>query len=164
MALAVGCIAFAGACNHEPRVTACGLVNALEVQRATGGVRAIPRPVVQSSDDSEAGRSFCLWLRAGELPPEGTFIGVIQDHEMTGAVRRTGFSADAVFSAAKAKATNPELVKWSGLRGSAFWADSRLQVLSRGAYVSVTVDPAARDPRATAIELGRLAAARLPRR
>jgi hypothetical protein len=119
---------------------------------------------VQSSDDSEAGRTFCLWLRAGELPPEGTFIGVIQDHEMGGAVRRTGFSADAVFSAAKAKATGAETVQWPGLQGAAFWADGRLHVLTRGAYISVTVDPAARNPRATALALGRLAAVRLPRR
>ena len=147
-----------GACNRHVSLTACTVLRRAELERALHAHLQAPRPIVQSGDDTQAGRSFCLWLRPTEQPPDGTYVALVQDRAMAGAVRRTGFSASAVFTSAREKAAG-SVDDVDGLGIDAFWTDGRLHVLTRGAYLSLAASPPV--SRGDVVDLARPAVDRL---
>lgn len=153
-----GALCLVGACNRHVSLTACTVLRRAELERALHAHLQAPRPIVQSGDDTQAGRSFCLWLRPNEQPPDGTYVALVQDRAMAGAVRRTGFSASAVFTSAREKAEGT-VDDVDGLGTDAFWTDGRLHVLIKGAYLSLAANPAV--PRADVEGLARPAVSRL---
>jgi len=118
------------------RITACGLLTPAEVGSALGGDVRPPEATDDASADALAGRSGCAWATRDD--EAAALIELVRTDDMSPSVRRTGFSANARFSAARSRHPEAEPVD-VGDRG--LWVDeaATLYVLASRSYVVVEV-------------------------
>lgn len=132
--------------NDQRTITACELVDDDMVSRALGAGVSPPDATSSEGADALAGRSGCAWAtRDGKA---AVLVELLRTDDMSGVVRRTGFSAGARFDAARSRYPDAERIALGG--ANAIWVEeaAMLHVLAGTSYltfeVAVPNPPAAR--------------------
>lgn len=133
------------------RLLACDLLDETTAGSILGGPVADPIATEGKGTDELAGRSGCAWATTDGA--SATLIELVRTDDMSDAVRRTGFSASARFTAARSQ--HPD-VPIDGVGTRSFWVEeaATLHLLTGRTYVVVEVavaDPARSRSIATAI-------------
>lgn len=142
------------------RFVACDLLRRADVQEILDGPVVAPAASNGGATDRLAGRSGCAWSTTDHA--KAVLIELVRTHDMAGQVRRTGFSAEARFDAAKSQ--YPSAGQREGLGDEAIYIEeaATLHLLEGDSYVIFEVaitPPANAEP--AAVELARRAVIRL---
>jgi hypothetical protein len=142
--LAVAVVVAAPACRKAasnatppPRVTACSLLSADDVSAGLGAPVGAPEPTADAGADALAGRSGCAWTTVDQR--RAVLIELVRTKDMSGSVRRTGFSASARFASVRSRHADAATVPAVG--PNAIWIDetATLHVLADDSYLTFEV-------------------------
>ena len=149
-----------GADSVVERLVACELIGEADAARALGGDVRAPVATDDEGADALAGRSGCAWTTHDGR--SAALFELVRTDDMSGSVRRTGFSARARYDGARSRHHDaPEI---PALGDRAFWVDeaATLYVLSGGSYLVVEVaTPRHADAQGIAVALATPAVQRL---
>ena len=141
-----------GGAGRPDRVTACDTLSAGDLEIVLDAPVGPPDAAEDQGTDVLAGRSGCAW--ATDDDTKAVLVELVGTRDMSGSVRRTGFSARARFAAARDR--HPDATKVQGPGDDAIWVEeaATLHVLVDDYYLTVEVavpEPAAAER--TAVDL-----------
>lgn len=135
-------VAFPAGCSSRdepvaPRTTACDVLTEDDVSEVLGAPVGLPDAADDEGADVLAGRSGCAW--ATDDGTKAALVELVRTRDMSNSVRRTGFSGQARFAAARSR--HPDAARMAATGDDAFWVEesATLHVLTGDDYLTFEV-------------------------